>query len=164
MKKQYFAIAASLLLSLSMGSIAMAQDTPTSAKNNTEAKAVSTEISTTPVPYRPDVKVEKPTQDGTYAYHYACTVTGVDAGSSLNVRSKPSTSGTIIGSFAAGAGIFCEFTGEHDVPDGWWYAHGKDKNSGKTIYGYVSADYVTCSNGRIAHTENVMDNFDLLQH
>lgn len=95
MKKQYFAIAASLLLSLSMGSIAMAQDIPTSAKNNTEAKAVSTEISTTPVPYRPDVKVE---------------------------------------------------------------------NSGKTIYGYVSADYVTCSNGRIAHTENVMDNLDLLQH
>lgn len=105
------------------------------------------EISTTPVPYRSDIEVQEPAR--IQSYYYACRVIGVDEGSALNVRNKPSTSGKVIGSFAANAPIYCEYMGDHVADGNWWYAKGKDKSTGKEIYGYVSADYVRCAANRI---------------
>lgn len=136
MKKSYLAVPLALLLTMGTSTFAMAS-----------------EISTEPVPYRPDIKVEAPSDIDLYALHYLCQVTGVDEGSSLNVRSEPSPSGKIIGSFAPNAVIYCEYMGDHTDSDDYWYAHGKDKSTGKTIYGYVSVDYVTCTARAVPHTE-----------
>lgn len=125
----------------------MANDAVEDSSIITVTSESSSEISTTPVPYRPDIEVKEPARIP--SYHYACTVVGIDEGSSLNVRSEPSKKGKIIGSFAANEPIFCEYMGDHVASGNWWYAHGKDKSTGKTIYGYVSMDYVRCSANRI---------------
>lgn len=143
MKKQYLAVTMALLFAMGTQSIAMANDAVDEGSAIVATAESSSEISTTPVPYRPDVEVQAP--ERIPSYHYSCRVTGVDEGSSLNVRNKPSTSGKVIGSFAANASILCEFMGDHVVEGNWWYATGKDKSSGKEISGYVSMDYVTCS-------------------
>ena len=143
MKKQYLAITMALLFSMGTQAIAMANDAVDEGSEVVATVESSSEISTTPVPYRPDIEVEQPARTPTY--HYACRVTGVASGSSLNVRSQPSTSGKVIGSFAANEPIFCEFMGDHVVSGNWWYATGHDKSTGRKISGYVSADYVTCS-------------------
>ncbi len=149
MKKQHLMIGLAMVFTLGVQNIAMAQNNNINNNVIERVSVESTEISNTPVPYRPDATMEKPGSIKERGYYYSCHVSGVASGSSLNVRSEPSTSGKIIGSFAAGATIACEFMGEH-VPSSndWWYAEGKDKSSGKTISGYVSADYVTCSPSR----------------
>lgn len=52
-------------------------------------------------------------------YHYTFHVTGADEGSVLDVRGEPSASGKMIGSFAANAPVFCEYTGDHVVDGNW---------------------------------------------
>lgn len=148
MKKQHLMIALAMVFTLGVQNIAMAQNNNIDNNVIETASIESTEISNTPVPYRPDIAVQKPNNISERAYYFSCHVSGVASGSSLNVRSEPSTSGKIVGSFAADATIFCESVGDHEYNPDWWYAKGKDKSSGKTIYGWVSADYVTCSPNR----------------
>lgn len=68
---------------------------------------------------------------------YSAHVTGVT--SYLRVRSSPSTEGDIIGSFGPGQAL----TVIGAETNGWYRVRGLDRESGRTIEGYSSAEYIT---------------------
>jgi len=69
-------------------------------------------------------------------------VTGVNAGSALNVRSGPGTNHSVVGQFDPNTRVSFGVMDNLSTPAGWWWVRGMCRNQRIQISGYVSTDFL----------------------
>ena len=111
---------------------------------------IETEVSKGEVPFNPNITPKTPylgpENKLAISNHalvgFSTKVTGINSGSSLNVRSEPNTSGSIVGSLKNGTSVTMTLYRQGKSGGYWWRYIEATDSKGNVVTGYVVENYL----------------------
>lgn len=143
-------MATTMLMSTQVPAYASSSEVNELTTSPSIVQQIETEVSEGEIPFNPNITPEKPylgpENELTFSTRaivgFLTKVTGISSGSSLNVRSKPSTSGSIVGSLKNGTSVTMSLYRQGNSGGYWWRYIEATDSSGNTVTGYVVENYL----------------------